>query len=304
MNVLSSILKANDYDVVHAYNSTMNVFSMCVAKKAKVPVRISESLSMAHKGEFKTVIKQMLKPMSKLFATHLTACGEDCGRWQFGKKAFNSGKVAIFKTVINAEANAFDPELRQVTRQEYGLDGKIVIGHIGRFVPQKNPLFLIDIFNEIHKLNNDAVLLLIGTGEEENKILRKIENLNLGNYVKFLGGREDIVQFYNAMDAFVLPSLYEGLPVVGLEAQSCGLPVIFSTEVTREVSAGGLSYFLDLNAGAKAWAKEILAAIESNKEGRRSYVKEVSVNGFDSDSEAKRLQRYYYDAIDRSGASK
>lgn len=291
------LCKQNKYPIIHAYNSTMNVFPMFVAKMAGVPVRISESLSMAHDGEFKTVLKKLLKPMSKWFATHYMACGEDCGRWQFGDKIFNSGKVAVFKTVINTEFNSYQPDVRERTRRELNLEDKMVIGHIGRFVAQKNPMFLLDIIAEVCKLEKNAVLLLIGDGDLKKEMMKKIETLGISSNILYLGRREDIQQFYNAMDAFLLPSLYEGLPVVGLEAQSCGLPVFFSTEVTPEASPCELGHFLNLSDSPVKWAKELIHAMKDNMPVRRSRAKDVAKEGFDSESEAMRLQKYYFESL-------
>ncbi len=295
MQVMYKVLKNNNYDIVHAYNSTMNIFPMFVSKMAHVPVRISESLSMAHEGELKTFIKKILRPMSKLFATHYMACGEECGRWQFGDKIFDEGKVTVFKTVIDTKVNAFDPVVRNKTRLKYELDNKMVIGHIGRFVPQKNSLFILDVFYEICKIKSNAILLLIGDGMLREKMLAKIDKMHLNNNVVYLGGREDIQQFYNAMDAFLLPSLYEGLPVVGLEAQSCGLPVFFSTEITKEVGTCDLAHFIKLDESPCIWAKEIVEAVNKNILERTSRDDEVRKNGFDSRPEAIRLQEYYLD---------
>lgn len=283
----------NQYQIVHAYNSTMNLFTMVVAKMARVPVRISESLSMAHDNDKKTVLKKILRPMSRCFATHFMSCGEDCGRWQFGDDFFDAGKVDVFKTAINTEFNAYDENVRNVTRKKYGWDDKIVIGHIGRFTAQKNSVRLIDIFAAIAKKEPRAVLCLIGDGELKEEMLSRIKEHGIEKQVSYLGRREDIQQFYNAMDCFLLPSLYEGLPVVGLEAESCGLPMFFSTEVTREANACELGHFIDLADDDYYWADKILEACKVNIHCRRSYAKEVAEAGFDSNSEALRLQVYY-----------
>lgn len=291
------LCKRNKYSVMHAYNSTMNVFPMLIGKLAGVPVRISESLSMAHEGEFKTYIKKALRPLSKLFATNFMACGEDCGRWQFGNELYDAGKVEVFKTVINTEFNGFDLSVREKTRHEFNWQDNIVIGHIGRFVPQKNPLFLLDIFAEIVKKEPKAKLCLIGDGFLKEQMMKKIDSLGIINSVDYLGRREDIQQFYNAMDAFLLPSLYEGLPVVGLEAESCGLPTFFSTEITPEANACELGHFIGLDVAPEKWAEEILEAVRENMDQRSSHAKEVAVAGFDSASEAIRMQNYYFDAL-------
>ncbi len=297
MKEIKSICKENNYLVVHAWNSTMNLFPMWVAKRVGVPVRISESLTMAHKGDKKTILKKILRTKSKLYATHYMSCGEDCGRWQFGNKLFNAGKVDVFKTIINTKFNDFNPELREKTRKEFDWEDKIVVGHIGRFTAQKNSVFLIEIFAAIARKEPRAVLCLIGDGELRENVLAKIKELGIEKQVDYLGRREDIQQFYNAMDCFLLPSLYEGLPVVGLEAESCGLPMFFSTEVTKEANACELGHFIDLNKSVEFWADEILKTMKDNMPVRRSHAKEVADAGFDSASEALRLQKYYFNAI-------
>lgn len=293
------LFRKNKYPVVHAYNSTMNLFPMFVAKQCGVPVRISESLSMAHEGDWKTIIKKILRPMSKWFANYYMSCGDDCGKWQFGNKLFDAGKVDVFKTVINTEFNAYNSELRDKTRKEFGWEDKIVIGHIGRFTAQKNSVHMIEIFDAVAKKETKAVLCLIGDGELKADMIAKIKERGIENQVNYLGRREDIQKFYNAMDCFILPSLYEGLPVVGLEAESCGLPMFFSTEVTKEANACELGHFIGLDESVETWADEILKACKENMMIRRSHAKEVKDAGFDSASEAKRMQKYYFDAIER-----
>ena len=297
MKELKRICKENNYPIMHAYNSTMNLFSMRVAKQVGIPVRISESLSMAHKEDQKTKIKKILRPFSKWYVTHFLACGEDCGRWQFGDKLFDSGKVEVFKTAINTEFNAFDSEVRSKTRKEHQWEDKIVIGHIGRFTAQKNSVRLIEIYAAIAKAEPKAILCLIGDGELKDEMMHKIRELGIEDKVDYLGRREDIQQFYNAMDCFVLPSLYEGLPVVGLEAESCGLPMFFSTEVTPEANACELGHFIDLSVSDEEWAEQILSAVRTNMPVRRSHAYEVAKAGFDSKAESIRLQEYYFDAI-------
>lgn len=132
------ICKSGHYPIIHCYNGTMNVFSLFAGKLAGVPIRINESISMAHTGDKKTILKNILKPMSHMFATHYMANGEECGIWQFGKRSYDAGKVKIFKTVINADKNAYNPEVREKTRKENGVEDNIVIGHIGRLTAQKN----------------------------------------------------------------------------------------------------------------------------------------------------------------------
>lgn len=232
------------------------------------------------------------------------SCGDDCGRWQFGNQLFDEGKVDVFKTVINTEFNAYNPKVRLETRREYGWEDKIVVGHIGRFTAQKNSVHMIEIFAAVAKKEPKAMLCLIGDGELKESMMKKIAELGIEKQVNYLGRREDIQQFYNAMDCFLLPSLYEGLPVVGLEAESCGLPMFFSTEITREANACELGHFINLSEDTDVWADEILKACRENMPIRRSYAKEVAEAGFDSASEAMRMQKYYLDAIRKENNDK
>lgn len=287
------IFKKNKYDIVHGYDNTLNVFSMMVAKAAGIKVRINESISMAHKGEWKTYIKLVLKPFSKIGATHFMANGDECGKWQFGEKAYNSGNVAIFKTVVDAKTNVYDPVLRDETRKKFGWTDNIVYGFIGRFEMQKNPLFMLDIFSEIAKIQKEAKLVIIGHGSMEQQMNEKIKSLGISSQVENLGKREDIKQFYNAFDAFLLPSLYEGLPVVGVESQACGLPIFFSTEIPQESSFCNLGQFISLDTPASQWAEQIINETAKNIPIRQSRTKELIASGYDSESESKKLQEYY-----------
>lgn len=144
IKALKKLFHENHYDVFHAMNNTMNLFPLYVAKKAGVKVRVSESLSMASKAELKkSILKIVLKQFSHLFCNYYVACGKDCGIFQFGKKAYQQGKIEIFKTCIDAKANTFNQALRDKTRESFGWSHKVVYGFIGRFASQKNPLFLI-----------------------------------------------------------------------------------------------------------------------------------------------------------------
>lgn len=287
------ILKENNYPVVHAFDNTLNLFPMFVSWLAGVKVRISESISKGDKNEKKTLVKYALRPFSHWFATHFMANSVDCGIWQFGKKAYTRGKIEIFKTVINADENSFDKVLRDKTRQDFGWEDNVVYGFIGRYVEQKNPLFLIDVFREISVKQNDAILVMIGFGELEGEMEARIRDYKLQDKVINLGRRDDIKKFYNAFDAFLLPSLYEGMPVVGVESQCTGLPIFFSKNITEETTACEQAHYIGLDESPREWANIIVDTVSKNMPHRRSYADEVKDAGFDSESEAKRLQSLY-----------
>lgn len=291
---IRKICKENKYKIIHGYNGTMNVFSMFAGWLSGIPIRINESISMAHNFDKKTIIKRILRPFSRCFSTHYMANGEACGRWQFGNRFYEQGRVEIFRTVIDTAKNSFDPMLRDAVRSTLGVENSLVVGHIGRLTEQKNTLFIIEIFNEILIREPSAKLLIIGDGNLKEAMIKKITALGIRDSVIYLGRREDIQQFYNAMDCFLLPSLYEGLPVVGLEAETCGLPVFFSTEISKESSpCTDIGYFMGLDRPASEWAEKIIEKTKNSIATRKSRTDEVKEAGFDSEREAGKLMTYY-----------
>lgn len=236
LKALESLFHKNQYRIVHSNVNTLSVFPLYAAKKAGIPVRISHSHSTSNPKEWKrNIIKNILRPFSKKYATDYFACSELAGRYLFGDKTFDQGKVKIIHNAIDLDKFKFDPNARKKLREELGIDEKTtVIGHVGRFVQQKNHDFLIDVFKEYHTKNPDSKLLLIGTGPLEEKIKAKVERLDLSDSVLFLGQREDTNKLYSVMDVFCLPSLYEGLGMVLIEAQMNGLPCVASDKVPKE----------------------------------------------------------------------
>ena len=236
LKALEKLFKENQYCIVHSNINTLSVFPLYAAKKAGVPIRISHSHSTSNPKEWKrNLIKNILRPFSKRYATDYFACSELAGRYLFGNKAFDQGEVKIIHNAIDVDKFKFDEVARKKLRKEFGIkDSTVVIGHVGRFVQQKNHTFLVDVFKEYHKKNPDSKLLLVGSGPLEDEIKKKVERLGLKDSVLFLGQRDDINKLYSVMDVFCLPSLYEGLPVVGVEAQAAGLPCVFSDKITND----------------------------------------------------------------------
>lgn len=294
---LRRIFKENNYKIVHSHINTLSVFPLMAAKKAGVPIRIAHSHSTTNKKEWKkNLLKQLLKPFSKVYATDYVCCSELAGRWLFGDKTYDKGNVYLLNNAIDLDKFIYDENVRKLKRKELNLkDEQLVIGHIGRFVAQKNHTFLIDIFDKIHKENKNAILLLAGQGPLIEEIKQKVNKLGLNDYVRFLGLRSDANELYQAFDVFLLPSLYEGLPVVGVEAQAAGLLCILSDDMTKETKVLNSTSFMSLSADANEWANNILEILKKYK--RKDTKKEISSNGFNIKEEANRLTNKYLDLL-------
>lgn len=207
---LRRVLRDGKYKIVHSHINTLSVFPLYAAKKVGVPVRIAHSHSTTNKKEWKkNLLKQVLRPFSKKYATNYMCCSELAGRWLFGDKAYDEGKVYLLNNAIDLDKFKYDKKIKDKKRKELGIkEDTIVIGHIGRFVAQKNHTFLIDIFNQFHKKEKNSILLLAGQGPLQEEIKNKVRELGLDDSVRFLGQRNDANELYQVFDVFLLPSLY------------------------------------------------------------------------------------------------
>lgn len=291
---LKKVLTEGKYQIVHSHINTLSVFSLFAAKCANVPVRIAHSHSTTNKKEKKkNLMKQMLRPFSKLFATHYMCCSELAGRWLFGNKEYDQGNVYLLNNAIELEKFKYNEKVRVEIREELNInDNTLVIGHIGRFVEQKNHSFLIDIFKEVYKKNKDSVLLLAGEGPKMEEIKEKVISYNLQENVVFLGQRKDANRLYQAFDVFLLPSLYEGLPVVGVEAQAAGLPCLFSSDMTKEVKIVDSTIFLSLSdTPLYAWASSLFKLTKDSNSG--DIKQTMTAKGFNIRKESEKLSEFY-----------
>lgn len=300
---LYKLFKEKKYDIVHSNINTLSVFPLRMAEKAGIKIRIAHSHSTSNPKEWKkNLLKNILRPFSKKYANVYFACSELAGRWLFGSKTFDEGKVTIINNAIDVEKFVYNEDIRKKVRNELKEkykseinDDTLIVGHIGRFVKQKNHEFLIDIFNEVHRRKENSVLILAGQGPLQKEIEEKINNLSLKDCVLFLGQRNDANELYQAMDVLVLPSLYEGLPVVGVEAQAAGLLCELSSAMTKEIKILSTTNFIDLNLSAEKWADKIVKDYE--KFERKDVSNEFENNGFDIKKEAKKLEEKYFELL-------
>ena len=265
---------------------------MFLAWKCGIKIRINHS-HMAEKPEgLKNKIYYGLRLyFGKLFSTDYFACGRDAGIYLFGKKSVDSGKVIILPNAIDYGRFKYDVEKREDIRNKNNVnESTVVIGHVGRFFKQKNHEFLIDIFNEYHKRNSDSLLVLLGDGELMDTIKKKVSAMQLESAVRFLGNRSDVPDWYQMMDVFVMPSYYEGFPVVGVEAQAAGLLCLFADTITSEIKISPKAFFVSLDEGIENWANRIEQMLRSQSE-RNNLILEHE--RFDITKNANKLDCFY-----------
>lgn len=286
-----TIIKQSDYKIVHSNMNSLSVFPLLAAYLAGAPVRILHNHTTDNPVEvFRTFFKRVLRPLACLFANRYFACSQKAAKWMYGEKALKSGKVTIVNNAIDLNKYAFDSSKREIIRKQLGMDGNFVIGHVGRFVQTKNHKFIIDVFAEVLKNEPKARLLLIGDGPLRKQIENKVKQLDFNGKVVFTGVRNDVADLYNAMDVFVLPSFYEGLPVVGVEVQANGLPFICSSNVTKEILITKRVELLGLNKGVQMWQTAICKY--ANQVHNKADTDIVN-SGFDITIEATKLEKIY-----------
>ena len=290
---LKEFLKTHKYEIIHIHSGS--IFSLFFGAKIAKKSGAKNVIIHSHCGGFNNLKYKLIKTYTGLFmkkyVDYYFACSNLAAKWKFPKSIIKHNNYTLINNGVNTKKMFYNPVVRDEYRHKLDIRKKQVFIHVGRFSIQKNHLFLIDIFNEIHKNNKDSVLLLVGSGETINDVKDKVESLKLNDSVKFLGIRSDINELLNASDAFILPSLFEGLPVVGVEAQATGLPVFTSTEVTKELPISDLSYYYDLNDKPSLWAKRILKEISKYK--RRNTTEEMIKAKYDIKDSAKELQELY-----------
>ena len=279
----------------HDYNisSLANIDYLKYAKKYGIPIRIAHS----HNTDFQTtspikkIVGNLLKVKLVYYATDYFACSKIAGEWLFGRKIVKkSDRFRVIHNAIDYNKFKFNLDSRKKIRKELNInDDELIIGCVARFEVQKNHRFLIEIFNEIYKENPKFKLLLIGVGSLQNDIKARINKLNLTNSVIFCGFKKNVNEYLNAMDVFCMPSLYEGLGLVLIEAQANGLPCYTSTSVSVEAKVSSQIEFISLEKKEREWADIII----NGKKNRKDTYEEIKKSKYLIEDCVRELEKIY-----------
>ena len=273
-----------EYKIIHSHMSELGYFALREATRQEIPVRICHAHNAPHGFEWKMIVRNYFKKRMMPYLTHMFMCGKESGDWLFGKE--NEDKFIQLNNAIDAERFRYDSKKEEAIRKELNLENKFVVGHVGRFFKQKNHQFLIEIFKEIQTKKENAILLLVGTGELKEEIQNQVKELGLEEQVRFLGVRSDVDQIMKCFDVFLFPSLFEGLPVTMVEAQAAGDLCIISDTIPRECCI--------TENDAKAWSDFVIS--ESTDYKKKDMYEEIVKAGFDIKQNAKWLEEFYVNA--------
>ncbi len=285
----STILSKYNFDVIHINkNSLSNPLSIIISRKHNVPkiVLHSHNTNPTNKSASIKMHDFFKKRVSKYDLVRL-ACSEQAGKWMFNE----SDKYQLVKNGIDVNKYRYSDAIRQRKRQELGLSNQLSIISVGRLSEQKNPLFVIDIFEEVLKKSENSILFMVGTGELERSVHDYIVQKNLSSKIKLLGTRNDVNELLQAADIFLMPSLYEGLPIAAVEAQASGLPMLISDTVDKGVKLVDTTEIESLSSTASKWAEHLLKLCKSSRRIDTSEI--IQESGYDINNTVNLIEDIY-----------
>ena len=286
-----------EYKILHSHMSELGCYAFIEAQKRGIKIKICHAHNAPCGFDSKTLMRNYFKIKIRPYVSHMFVCGQASGMWLFGEK--NTSKFIQVNNAIDSLKYKNNPTYSNEVKEELGVTrNQLVVGHIGRFNTQKNHEFLIDIFSQVHKLNPDSVLVLVGNGILENRIKEKVKSLSLESNVLFLGTRDDINRVVQCFDVFLFPSLFEGLGIVLIEAQAAGVPCLTSKKVVaKEACITDILEYYPLNESPLNWANK---ALELAARPKRNTTDEIINAGFDIKSNAQWLEEFYINEYNKN----
>ena len=292
------VMKQEYFDIAHGHMTLTNFYVLFIAKMLGVRVRICHAHSAFREDALKAkLVFPVLKWLNRIVANVWMACGYNAGVFLYGKEAMETKKVYMLRNAIDLQRFKKDNMIRKMIREKYALGNDLCIGHIGRFSPPKNHFFVLAIFDAIRKIAPETKFLLVGDGELREKIFAKIKELKLEDSVVLTGNVTNTNELYQAMDVFILPSLYEGLPVVSIEAQATDLPCLISENVDHRCALTPNVHFFSIEKSADEWAKEILKY--AVKLCDSTGIEVLTQAGYNIETEAQKLEEFYKNLMNK-----
>jgi glycosyltransferase involved in cell wall biosynthesis len=285
-------LAHSEYLVIHSHIfGTASIFLSVARAQGLHTICHSHSTSNG-KGLY-SAIKYLFQLPVRYVSDSMIACSDDAGKWLFGKNVVHNPRYEVWKNGIDVQAFRFDKKRRDRVRAQLGVTDQVALGHVGRFIPVKNHKFLIKVFKAYYDIQPRSVLLLVGDGPLVGEAKELANDLGIGDYIHFLGVRKDIPDLLDAMDFFLLPSLYEGFPISAVEAQTSGLRCLISDRVPHDIQISDDLTFIPIDNGVQPWCDALLASnITSDRE--HAY-KRVVDQGYDITEMASYVERFYED---------
>lgn len=293
---MERLIEEQEYDVVHVNMlSAANIMPLIAAKRRNVRKIIAHSHNSSTPGFVRNILHRINRKLIPHYATDFFACSEVAGKWLYSEKVMKTDRFHVIPNALDMQKFLFNEQERMEVRKKLGIAGRFVIGHVGRFEEQKNHEFLLEIFREVASVREDAILLLIGEGERQENIRIRAADYGLSDRVLFLGVRKDVHRLWKGMDMFVLPSLFEGLPIVALEAQASGVYSILADTITPEVKLTEHVDFLSLNDSPAEWCRHILACehYEHSHAGNEKILADFKKAGYDIETASEQMLSYY-----------
>ena len=279
----------NEYNIVHCHLDCMSASPLSVAKKHGVAHRFAHAHNKSQDKDLKYPIKLLCKRLIPFFANDLFACGKEAGEWMFNGRVFT-----VINNAIDASRFILTESMRHIKREELNLNESFTVCHVGRFNPQKNHSFIIDVFNQLLKIEPQAKLLLVGNGDGLSAIKDKVYSFNIEKSVQFLGVRSDIPEILMAADAYLFPSVYEGVSLATIEAQASGLPCFFSDRIPAECKVTDNVIFIPLEKSPSYWAEQIYCCRGCKRSNNLEYIKAA---GYDICNKAEQLENLYLSKV-------
>lgn len=280
-----------ELQIIHSHHTSPAFIYLRIAN-AMNRATIAHSHTSGGNNSIKSLIKIFSRFPVRYIANYRFACSNAAAKWMFGKRSLSA---QIVNNAIDTNKFKFNEQLRNKYRTDLNCKDKFVIGHVGRFDKDKNQSYLIDIFKAVYSKNNNSMLLLVGEGALRSEMEKKVKMLDLADAVIFTGVRSEIPELLQAMDVFVFPSLFEGLPVTVIEAQASGLKCFLSDSITEEVKITDLIEFISLEETSAYWADQVLKYANGYK--RKNMSSEIFKAGYDIRASARWLENFYLNTI-------